>query len=53
MIKNLTMFLDNVAKFNIAKIIAKKIEKVKSSLSPLPMNTKLILKKLVLIKFIH
>jgi len=47
------LILLNYNNFSIAKIVANKIERAKSTLSRLPTNTKLIPNKLVLINSIH
>ena len=44
------LILINYSKFGIAKMVATKIERVKSTLSRLPTNMKLIFDKLIFIK---
>jgi len=47
------LILLNYSNFSIAKIVVKEIERVNLTLSCLPMNTKLIFNKLILIKSIQ
>ena len=52
-VDTIKLILLNYSKFSIVKIVVKKIERVKSTLSRLLTNTKLVLGKLVLIKTIQ